>query len=569
MTEMHYKGARQGAPRPYRRALKLGAAALAFSAAAIAATAVAGPMIHIAGDPIRTDTGLVAGTRLASGVHAYLGIPYAKPPVLNLRWAPPQPMQWKGVWNADHLTPECIQVLRRHDINHYFGEEASGEDCLYLNVWTPPTAKPGAKLPVVVFIFGGGGTIGSAGMAHYDGENVAKHGAIFVNMNYRVGILGFMAHPELTKEQGGHSGNYGYMDQTAALKWVHDNIAAFGGDPTKVTLAGQSFGSSSVAIQMTTPMAKGLFTRAMYSSGCNLSREGVSLADGEKIGLEVQKRLGVNSLAALRNLPADKFVPLQAENENMNNVPGVTTPQVQDGWYIPGTKAQLLASHAGNDVPIIANSNGDDNDALRYPLTRAHTVAEYQAIAKQMYGADVDTFLGLYPVSSDADVQPMAHKAAIESGFMAGERGCGELQARYGHSPVYIDLFTRRHSYIPGVKIADQDTATVGAYHNSDIPFWFGTLEAFNKVRPTRAWTADDWALSDKMMASLIAFTRTGKPETADIKWPAWSEANPQYLVLDYKPEVRKMDLKRMDWMAAHPPAPVVDTGPSALHAHD
>src|ERR1051326_9453871 len=159
--------------------------------------------------PIRTTEGSVAGKVLPSGVKAWYGIPFAKPPVQNLRWAPPQPASLNGVWNADRKMPECIQVLRPHNINHYFGEEATSEDCLYLNVWAPQSAHAGSDLPVIVFIYGGGGTIGSSGIALYGGESVAKTGkAVFVNLNYRLGILGFMAHPELSREQGGHSGNY-------------------------------------------------------------------------------------------------------------------------------------------------------------------------------------------------------------------------------------------------------------------------------------------------------------------------------------------------------------------------
>jgi hypothetical protein len=208
--------------------------ACALSAGLVAAGgALAAPMVAIKGDPVATASGQVAGTQLASGVKAYLGVPYAKPPTQDLRWKPPQPVRWDGVWNADRKGAECIQVLRPHDINHYFGEEATSEDCLYLNVWTPADAKPGDKLPVVVFIYGGGGTIGSSGMANYDGENFAKRGAIFVNLNYRVGVLGFLAHPELTQEQGGHSGNYGYLDQNAALKWIQANIGQFGATRTR------------------------------------------------------------------------------------------------------------------------------------------------------------------------------------------------------------------------------------------------------------------------------------------------------------------------------------------------
>lgn len=194
--------------------------------------------------PIQTASGAVAGMVLPSGVRAWFGVPFAQPPTGQLRWQPPQPISWKGTWNADRMMSECMQVLHPHTINHYFGEEPSSEDCLSLNVWAPAKSTGSSKLPVIVFFYGGGGTIGSAGIANYWGEPVAQHNAVFVNLNYRVGVLGFLAHPELSKEQGGHSGNYAYLDQNAALKWVHDNIAKFGGDPARVVIMGQSAGAA-------------------------------------------------------------------------------------------------------------------------------------------------------------------------------------------------------------------------------------------------------------------------------------------------------------------------------------
>ena len=523
----------------------------------------AAPMTPIPGGPIRTESGLVAGTLLPSGVRVYLGVPYAKPPTQDLRWKPPQPIRWQGVWNADRKGPECIQVLRPHDINHYFGEEASGEDCLYLNLWAPRAAKAGAKLPVVVFLYGGGGTVGSSGMANYDGENVAKRGAIYVNLNYRLGILGFMAHPELTREQGGHSGDYGYLDQTAALRWIHDNIARFGGDPSKVVITGQSAGAGSVAAQIFSPLAKGLFRGAMMSSACNfgtegLLSEGTSLADGEKIGLEIQKRLGAANLAAMRNVPADRILAQQAETQVGVNNPGVRTPAVIDGYFWTGSKAQMLASHQASDVPIIASSNGDDIDGGMNPRTRTHTVADYRAAAQKMYGADADAFLGLYPVASDADVQPTAHRAAIEAGFLASGRNCAELQTRYNHSAAYIDLFVRKHPYAPGVVIADQDVATVGAYHTADVPYWFDTLDKYNLWRTTRNWTPWDRTLSDRMVKALIALARTGEPKTAGLDMPRWTPSAQRYVVLGDTIEVRTMDTERMDWLARHRPVQTV-----------
>ena len=537
-------------------------AAISLSCALLASTTFvsADAMMPLPGDPVAISSGKVSGTRLSSGVKAYLGIPFAKPPTGELRWKPPQPISWGGIWNADRKGPECIQVLRAHDINHYFGEEATSEDCLYLNLWAPAEAKAGDARPVIVFIYGGGGTLGSSGMANYGGENMAKRGAIFVNFNYRVGMLGYMAHPELTKEQGGHSGNYGYLDQNAALKWIHDNIAKFGGDPNKVVISGQSFGAGSVAAQYTSPLSKGLFRGAMMTSACNFGGSGMiggvePLAEGEEAGLDLQKRLGAADLAAMRNVSADRILALQEENQLGLRVRGVRAPSVIDGYFWTGTKEQAFATHQASDVPVIASSNGDDIDSALYPLTRARTLVDYQAMARTMYGADADQFLKLYPVASDADVQPTAHRAAMENGMMKNSRSCAEVEAKYGTAPVYIDTFMRKHPYAPGAVIADQNILTVGAYHTADVPYWLDTLDTYNWQRPTRVWTEYDRELTDRMAGAMIAFAETGSPTTPQLKWPAWSAEAPQYMVFGDTAAVQTMDLKRMDWLAAHPPA--------------
>ena len=534
--------------------------------ALIASTLCNAAMVAIPGDPIQTTSGLVSGTQIESGVKAYLGIPYAKPPVDDLRWRAPQPVKWSGVWNADRKGPECIQVLRPHDINHYFGEEPSGEDCLYMNIWAPAAAKAGDKRPVIVFIYGGGGTIGSSGMANYDGTNMAKRRAIFVNFNYRVGILGFMAHPELTAEQGGHSGDYGYLDQNAALRWIHENIAKFGGDPNKVVLSGQSFGSGSVAAQYTSALSKGLFSAALMSSACGFTTEGqntpVSLTEAEKVGLEVQKRLGAVNLAAMRNVPADKVLALQAETQVGTNVPGVRARPAIDGYFWTGNKEDAFATGKASDVPIIASSNGDDLDSNASPLTKSKTVAEYQAIARQMYGADADQFLKLYPVQSDADVYAMAHRAAMESGMVKSSRTCAAVKAKYNKTPTYIDNFMHKHPYASGVRLADQNIATVGAYHTADVPYWFDTLDNYNMFRRTRVPTAWDRQLTDIMAEALIALANTGSPSTPALHWPPFTEQQPTYAVFGDTASVQKLDIKRMDWAAAHPPKPIAPPQP-------
>jgi para-nitrobenzyl esterase len=529
-------------------------AAIAIACSRLSTPAAQAAMVPIAGDPVQTASGAVSGTLLPSGVRAYLGIPYAKPPVGEARWTATQPMHWSGVWNADRFGPECIQVLRPHDINHYFAEEPSSEDCLYLNVWVPANPAPGAKLPVVVFIYGGGGTVGSAGIALYHGEHVAMKGAVFVSLNYRVGILGFMAHPELSREQGGHSGNYGYLDQNAALRWIHDNIAAFGGNPAKVLISGQSFGASSVAAQLFSPLSKGLFRAAAMWSACNFDANEVPLADAEKIGSDIQSRLGAASLRAMRNLPADRILALQEEHQLGANVSGVRLPPTIDGLFWTQNKRAALESHQVNPVPIMAGSNGDDIDAARYPLTGASSAEEYRRRAGQVYGANAADYLKLFPATGD--IAAAVHEAARESGFLRQSQSCASLHREYDRQPAYIELFTRKPAFAEGAQIADINIATAGAYHTADVPFWLGTLEVFNSLHPTRDWTDADRALSAAMTRSLIHFAESGNPSTGEIPWPAWTATEQRYVIFGETTRIASMRPRQMDWLAEHPAIP-------------
>lgn len=503
---------------------------------------------------VQTEGGAVLGRVLDSGVKAWLGIPFAQPPVRELRWREAQPASWRGVYNADRKMPACIQVLRPHNINHYFGEEATSEDCLYMNVWAPPDATPESRLPVVVFIYGGGGTVGSSGMANYDGEQVARRGAVFVNFNYRLGILGFMAHPELTKEQGGHSGNYGYLDQSAALKWIQANIARFGGDPAKVIITGQSAGARSVAQQVFSPRSKGLFRGAVMFSGCNYTSEDTPLTEAEATGLEVQKRLEAATLDDMRQVPADRILAIQNEFQLGRSVAGVRTSGVIDGYFMPATKASLVAAGGAADVPIIASFTHDE---ANIPLKAATTVAEYEARAAQVFGAAAAEFLSLYPVASDAEIRGVAQEAANDASGLFNARTCASLQARYHKSPAYITVFSRRHPYVEGVKIADQDPATIGAYHTAEIPYYFGTQDAYNLFRPTRTWTPWDRELSQKLTAALVAFAATGNPSTADLAWPAWSAQDERYVEFGDAITTLSVNRARLEFMAKHRPAPM------------
>jgi len=507
----------------------------------------------VPGDPVKIDAGKVAGKLLPSGVKAYLGIPYAAPPVGDLRWREPQPVSsWQGVYNADRKMPECIQPLRAHNINHYFGEEATSESCLFLNVWAPADAKAGASLPVVVFIYGGGFTIGSSGMALYDGATVAQRGAVFVSFNYRVGALGFLAHPELTAESPHHqSGNYGFLDQVAALQWIHRNISQFGGDPQKVIISGQSAGAMSVSVLQVSPLGKGLFRGVVAMSGSTWGNRGEvpKLSDAEKTGVQVQQALNAKSLAEMRQIPADHILALQQDCQlGCTGSIRIGAANV-DGYFLPKTPAEVFAEHAQNDVPVIA---GFTHDESSNDLRTAKDLNGYRAAAQKLYGKDADEFLKLYPASNDDEAREMGRTAAREGLVERSQRNWAVAQAKCGSAPFYMFMYSRVHPYIPGVIIADQNTSTIGAYHTSDVPYWFGTQDALNIIHPTRKWTEYDRDLSRKMTAALIAFANTGNPSTPALPWPQWKPQNEQLVEFGNTITVQRMNTERLEFMAKH-----------------
>jgi para-nitrobenzyl esterase len=517
----------------------------------------------VPGDPVTIDSGKVAGKVLQSGAKAYLGIPFAAAPVRELRWREPQPVKsWKGVYNADRKMPECIQVLRPHNINHYFGEEPTSEDCLYLNVWAPGSAKAGANLPVIVFIYGGGNTIGSSGIPLYGGEPMAQRGAVFVNFNYRVGAMGFMAHPELTAESSHHqSGNYAYLDAVAALKWIQRNIATFGGDPSKVVISGQSAGAGIVSALQASPMAKGLFRAVVGMSGSTWGQGGnyTALTEAEKTGLKIQEALKVHSLDEMRQVPADRILALQEEFQVGARGGSVRVGGGNlDGYFFPEQPAQLFADRKFNDVTVLA---GFTHDETSNALRTAKNLEEYRGAAKKLFDKSADEFLKLYPASTDSEALEMGRTAAREGGAQRGARLWAIQQAKYGKSSVYVFMFSRVHPYIPGVKIADQDTATIGAYHTADVPYWFGTLDALNIIRPTRNWTAYDRELSGKMEDCLMALAKSGSPVTSSVRWPAWKPDAEQLMEFGDSVKVLPMATARLNFMLEHP----IQQGPRGL----
>ena len=500
-------------------------------------------------DPVSVDGGAVSGKVLESGVRAYFGVPFAAPPVRELRWREPQPVEsWKGLYHADRKAPECIQVLRRHDINHYFGEEATSEDCLYLNIWASGSAKPGARLPVIVYVYGGGFTLGSSGMAMYEGENLAKKGAVFVNFNYRVGALGFLAHPELTAESPHHaSGDYGFLDQIAALQWIKHNIAKFGGDPDNVTISGQSAGSASVSALEASPLAKGLFQHgfAMSLSFFDDRLALPKLADAEKTGLEVQKALGAASIADMRAIPADKILALQKDCQ-LGCAGTVAVSPVIDGYFLPDAVPVVFAAGHQNDVPTVVGFTRDESSNK---LKTAANLDAYLAAADELYGNRTSKFLALYPAHDDAEAKLMGNTAAREALVETGTRKWALAERATGKAPFYVYMFSRVHPFVADPKLFDHPQ-TIGAYHTSDVPYWFETQDALNLFRTTRNWTPYDRDLADKMSDCLIGFARTGNPSTDTVAWPAWKQDSEQYVEFGDAIAVREESVERMEFQS-------------------
>jgi para-nitrobenzyl esterase len=512
----------------------------------------AGAMVAAPGDPVRIDAGQVRGTLVDASVKAYLGIPFAAPPVRENRWRAPQAVrQWTGIYNADSLKPECPQGLRSPSINHYFGEEPVSEDCLYLNVWAPARARPGDSLPVVVWIYGGAFNVGSASSPIYSGEPLARKGVIYVAPNYRLGVFGFLAHPELTAETGHNaSGNWGFLDQVAALQWVQRNIEAFGGDPRNVTLVGQSAGSMSINNLQASPLARGLFAKVFGMSGASVNggpvdATGISLAQSEATGAKLQQAMKAQHIADLRSASWDKVLAA-SQQAGLRFGPSI------DGYYLPDTPQHIFEARRQSDVPVVTGSTANDI-GTNVPIRRAKTLAEYTALAQQGYGAKSGEFLKLWPANSDASAGREADEVGRNSGFGVGARSWARMQALTGKQPSYLFMVTRVQPFTPGVKFSDFDPATAGAYHMGDVPYFLGTYDAFNMFRKTRDWTGLDRSLSERMQDVIVAFARTGNPNTPAVKFVRYDPKNEQRTVFGDTITVEKLNTPGMDFLLHNP----------------
>ncbi len=497
-----------------------------------------------AGLRVQTKAGLVEGISASdAAVRAFRGIPYAAPPVGDLRWQPPQPVApWAGVRKANAFGPRCAQPRVFDDM--IFRDEPS-EDCLYLNVWAPVAAAKTPQ-PVMLWIYGGGFVAGSASEPRQDGERLAAKGVVVVSLNYRLGLFGFFAHPALSKESPrGASGNYGLLDQVAALGWVKDNIAAFGGDPNNVTIFGESAGSFAVSALMASPLAKGLFHRAIGESGAFFSVGSQTLApptlaETEKLGEQFAASLGATTLQALRAKSTDELLKASSGPQAFRFRPNI------DGTMLPKDAHSIFAAGQQNDVPLLAGWNADEIRAGIVLGKDKPTAQTFPEQTRSRFGEAADALLTVYPATTDEEALESA--AALGGDMFIGYSTWKwiEMQKKTGRSPVYRYSFDRDIPVPADLKVGGVPATAkdVGARHAGEIEYVFGTLEL---ALPGVPWEGADRKLSDQMMSYWVNFARSGDPNGPNLPtWPAYDAATGrQVLHLDIETRASADALRR------------------------
>ena len=463
-------------------------------------------------DPVHTAGGLLSGSAgRSAAVRVYKGVPYAAPPVGELRWkAPKPPAAWHGVKKADAFSPACMQAPYPATSIYHSAAEPSSEDCLYLNIWTAAKSSK-ERRPVMVWIHGGALTRGSGSTSMYDGESLASKGVVLVTINYRLGVFGFLAHPELTRESDRNaSGNYGFLDQIAALEWVQKNIPAFGGDPRRVTIFGESAGSWSVNYLMATPLARGLFQRAIGESGGAFGPI-KRLADVEASGVKFAHSLGAESIAALRDKQADDLLKASSAASFPPNV---------DGWMLPHDVYTIFAEGKQNDVPVIVGSNADEARSLtRWP--EGGTAKTFQAQLKARFGPGADKVLEFYPAATDQEAEASFYSSFTDFVFTWQMRTWARLQSGTGHSKAFVYYFSR---VPPG---AGHDK--LGAFHASEIPYAFDNLA----ISKWRTYEDADRKLADIISSYWVNFAATGDPNGTGLpRWTPYQQASDTTLEL-------------------------------------
>jgi len=490
---------------------------------------------------IEIDSGQLEGIEQPE-LTIYRGIPFAAPPVGELRWRAPQPVTpWHGVLTADRFGSAPIQPLLPNDaIMRQFSfatppECGISEDCLYLNVWTPNAAGPH---PVIVWLYGGGHRLGSGSHPSSDGAALARLGLVVVSLNYRVGALGYLAHPALTEESG-TSGNYASLDIIAALQWVQRNIAAFGGDPGRVTLFGQSAGAAHLHVLMASPQARGLFHRAIAHSGGRargglLGGKMLVLAEAEEKGARLLAELGARDLRQLRNLPAD----VMGGPPRFWNI-------IQDGKLLPATVDEIFAAGEQADIPLITGFNAEDGTP--YPVHEIDSAAKLASYAEQQFGADAAEFVRIYQGVSDSGALAASFTYRRDSAFAYQAWRWAKLHRQRAKSPVWMFLFDRAPPVAPGRCFREAlPPGGYGAYHGAEIWYAFNTLQA--NAWP---WQPKDHALAAAFTAAYAAFAANGDPGA---EWPRFETASNRALRWgDTIEPVTLPNLPALQFIEAHP----------------
>lgn len=499
---------------------------------------------------VKVENGIIEGDYdTHTGIQTYFGVPFAKPPIGDLRWKAPQPLDnWEGVKKTKEFGPRPMQTLVFGDMKSR--SKGLSEDCLYLNIWTP-AARNTKDLPVLVYFFGGGNVAGDASEYRYDGESMAKKGMVVVTTNYRLNIFGFFAHPELSAEAPyGASGNYGLLDQNAALKWVHQNITAFGGDPKKITIAGESAGSIGVSQQMASPLSKDLIAGAIGESGAgiNPTMKPVSLEEAENIGLEFARNAGYPSLAELRKLSTREVYEIYNESKRFG------FPAVIDGYFLPKTLPEIFESRQQAMVPLLLGWNSAEIPGMAFMQGQPYTEENYLAKVKEAYPETHDEVLKLYPHSSVQEIERSATDLASDRFIAYSTWKWFDLHRKNSDQDVYRYLYSKLRpplrdktlaSGLAGGTVkknaeAPKMTEPIGAPHACEIEYCMGNLHLVDDY----AWTEDDFLVSETMQNYFTNFIKTGNPNGENLaNWPsaAVNDTSPSVMILNMESEAKKV----------------------------
>ncbi|NVJ85674.1 MAG: carboxylesterase family protein [Algoriphagus sp.] len=481
-----------------------------------------------------------------TGIQKYFGIPYAQPPLGPLRWkAPVPPKDWDGVKETKSFGPRAIQAPVFGDMN--FRSDGISEDCLYLNVWSP--AKQNEKnLPVLVYFYGGGFVAGDGSEPRYDGESMAQKGIVVVTVNYRLELFGFFSHPELSAEttyKG--SGNYGLMDQNLALQWVKNNIQAFGGDPNKVTIAGESAGSISVSYQMASPLSKNLIARAIGESGAgiNPTLAPVPLQDAEQIGKEFAEAAGIPSIEEMRKLSTQELYEIYQASGRFG------FPVVIDGYFLPKTLPEIFEAKEQAQVPLLAGWNSAEIPGMAFMQGKPYTPENFIEKVKETYPEKWEEVLALHPHATTEEVEQSATDLASDRFIAYSTWKWLDLHSKNSNQPVYRYLYSKHRPPLRDSNLmsglaggtmernGQEPPKAIGAPHACEIEYAMGNLHLVHDY----AWEKEDYQVSEVFQNYFANFIKTGNPNGENLpNWEAIEKgsSNPAYLIIDTKTKLEK-----------------------------